>query len=473
MFHVLLVDDELSVTDALQCSINWGALGLTVSAVAQSGEQALACIESTPIDIVITDIRMANIDGLSLCQRISKMERSIQTIIISGFAEFSYAQKALSYGALGYCLKPLEYDELKRHLQRAVHQLRQNSQTPDHDDLLDALQNADSGEFARTLTYFGLRADVYYAAVCVGKAPLPLSPQQKRISLRLGYRQDAYISTEPFAPENVHAYLQDAQSRGLSFTEEGCSADDLPRTIQKLNNSAFQFFVEPESKLFSEKQEDHAAPVLREIAQAAAQCDAARTAALLDAFHGEAGRMFTLRSVWCLYTILSSSDAFGAAFSTDNIYSPEQLVFQFKSFSTLLAALQERVSARLPPPGASALSNASFLQMINYIDTHYDRGLSLGELAREMNLNANYLSQVFKKETGKTFLKYITDLRIEKAKKMLDSGEHSIGEIASALGFNDYFYFLKTFKRVTGLTPKQYKHGYAAPGVTLPPASDP
>ena len=45
---------------------------------------------------------------------------------------------------------------------------------------------------------------------------------------------------------------------------------------------------------------------------------------------------------------------------------------------------------------------------------------------------------------------------------MLDSGSYSISEIASALGFNDYFYFLKTFKRVTGLTPKQYKHGYTA-----------
>lgn len=472
MYHVLLVDDEPSVTDALQRSINWEALGLKISAVVQSGEQALSCIKSTPIDIVITDIRMANIDGLSLCQQIAKMNRGIQTIIISGFAEFSYAQKALSYGARGYCLKPLEYDELKRHLQRAVHQLRQISQTPDHDDLLDALQNADSQELARTLSCFGACSSVYYAAVCIGcKAPFPLPAQQKSISLRLGYRQDAYISTEPFAEDSIQTCLLDARSRGLSFTAEGCSVDALPRTIQKLNNAAFQFFVEPKFKLFSEKLEDHAAPVLREIAQATAQCDAARTAALLDSLHGTAGRIFTLRSAWRLYTLLSSSDAFGTAFSADDIYSPEQMVFQFKSFSALLGILHERVSAGAIPPSTSSLSNASFLEMIHYINTHYDRGLSLGELAREMNLNANYLSQVFKKETGKTFLKYITDLRIEKAKQMLDCGEYSISEISSSLGFNDYFYFLKTFKRVTGLTPKQYKHGFT-PSDTAPPPSE-
>ena len=103
-------------------------------------------LESTPIDIVITDIRMANTDGLSLCQKISRMERNIQTIIISGFAEFSYAQRAISYGAVGYCLKPLEYDEIKRVLLRAVHRLKRADPQPDYDDLLDALQNADEPE---------------------------------------------------------------------------------------------------------------------------------------------------------------------------------------------------------------------------------------------------------------------------------------------------------------------------------------
>ena len=71
-------------------------------------------------------------------------------------------------------------------------------------------------------------------------------------------------------------------------------------------------------------------------------------------------------------------------------------------------------------------------------------------------MNANYLGQVFKRETGKTFTTYVTDMRIERAKVMLMTGSVSIGGIADAVGFNDYFYFLKTFKRVTGTTPKQY-----------------
>ena len=182
MFQVLLADDEPSVTDALRRSINWAACGLEVAAVVTSGEEALACINERPIHIVITDIRMANTDGLSLCQQISRMNRGIQTIIISGFAEFSYAQKALSYGALAYCLKPLEYDELKRHLQRAVHRLREASHLPDHDDLLDALQNGDVPELRATLHELGLPGDAFYAAVCVGKAAFPMLPASQTLT---------------------------------------------------------------------------------------------------------------------------------------------------------------------------------------------------------------------------------------------------------------------------------------------------
>ena len=463
MFRVLLADDEPSVTDVLQRSINWAALELEVAAVVQSGAQALACIASEPIDIVITDIRMANVDGLALCQQIARMDRHIQTIIISSFAEFSYAQKALSYGALAYCLKPLEYDELRRHLQRAVHRLKKLSHMPDHDDLLDALQNGDSGELDGALSCFGLHAPAYCAAVCTGKAPFPLPAGHKGLHLRLGYRQDGYIAAQPFPEESIRLYLEDPRSQGLSFTAQGRPVEALAQAIKALSNAAFQFFVEPDRKLFPEHQEDRAAPLLREIARAAGRGDEALTGSLLADLHGPSGRLFTLRSVWRLYTILASSDAFSAAFSADDIYSPEQLVFRFQNFSALLATLQERVCAGAPAHSAGALSNAGFLKMIHYIDTHYDQGLSLGDLALEMNLNANYLSQVFKKETGKTFLKYVTDLRIEKAKAMLDSGNYSISEIASALGFNDYFYFLKTFKRVTGLTPKQYRYGYTAP----------
>ena len=97
MHHVLLVDDEAAVTSSLQHEIDWDSLGLCVIGIAKNGVEALNIIQNNPIDILITDIRMAEMDGLSLSRQIFRMNQNIQIIIISGYAEFSYAQKALSY----------------------------------------------------------------------------------------------------------------------------------------------------------------------------------------------------------------------------------------------------------------------------------------------------------------------------------------------------------------------------------------
>ena len=141
MHYVLLVDDEAAVTRSLQHEIDWASLNLSVAAVARNGMEALAILENRTIDIVITDIRMADYDGLSLSRQISHMNQNIQIIIISGYAEFSYAQKALSYGVIGYCLKPVEYGELTRCLHLAVRKLEHSSKSSTYDDLLVAAKS--------------------------------------------------------------------------------------------------------------------------------------------------------------------------------------------------------------------------------------------------------------------------------------------------------------------------------------------
>ncbi len=454
MYQVLLADDEPSVTDALCRSINWSDVGLQVAAVVRNGKEALKCLQTRPIDIVITDIRMANVDGLSLCQEIAAMERNIQTIIISGFAEFSYAQKAISYGIIGYCLKPLEYDEIRRYLRRAVQRLNQSEQQSDYDGLLEALQDGKEEELLGALSSFGLNAAAYYAAFSVGREPYPVQSRQD-VVLRMGYHQFAYFSQLPFSEEQINAFAQSEQLEGFSCTETAQPVAALPQVVRDMNNSAFQFFFEPERKIFPEKLEDKAAPILQKITRVAALGDAEQTLALLRRLHGADGDGFTLRSAWRLYGVISSCRFFLEA--DEDIASPAQCVFKFHDFSAMLTALERCVSEGSAEQRDDTISNSRFIQMMSYVNSRYDRGLTLNELAKEMNLNANYLGQVFKKETGKTFMKYITELRIDKAKEMLDSGEYSISQIASRLGFDDYFYFLKTFKRVVGLTPKQYK----------------
>ena len=121
MFHVVIADDESRIIKTIMSSIAWTKLGLSVVGIASDGLQALDLAEREKADILITDIRMPVLDGLELCERLHKISPKTQIILISGYADFSYAQKGIELGVLGYCLKPLNISELQRLLSKHWH----------------------------------------------------------------------------------------------------------------------------------------------------------------------------------------------------------------------------------------------------------------------------------------------------------------------------------------------------------------
>lgn len=109
---LLIVDDEWLITDSLRSLEEWGERNIEVVGTAASGVEALAWLDKTALDMVITDIRMPDMDGLELLRQIYQRSPQIDVIIISGYEEFAYAKTALSYQAKGYILKPIDTDEL-------------------------------------------------------------------------------------------------------------------------------------------------------------------------------------------------------------------------------------------------------------------------------------------------------------------------------------------------------------------------
>ena len=95
-----------------------------------------------------------------------------------------------------------------------------------------------------------------------------------------------------------------------------------------------------------------------------------------------------------------------------------------------------------------------------YLQEHLAEDLSLSVLADEFHLNPQYISQLFKNEIGVNFLSYLTNIRIEKAKKLLLSTSLSVAEIAEQSGYGDYRVFTKVFKKAEGITPSQYRRDF-------------
>lgn len=95
---------------------------------------------------------------------------------------------------------------------------------------------------------------------------------------------------------------------------------------------------------------------------------------------------------------------------------------------------------------------------LDYIDANYDRDtLSLNSVAENIGMSANYLSAIFSQSMQKTFVEYVTEKRIEKAKKLLKQTDKTSGEIAREAGYKDAHYFSFVFKKLQGCSPREYR----------------
>ncbi|WP_284639497.1 response regulator transcription factor [Paenibacillus silviterrae] len=123
MYQLLIVDDEPSVVDTIAHTLPWQELGVAEVMCAYSGREALELIKKHVVDIVITDIRMPGMDGIQLMEQSAKFTRSTQFILLTGYAEFDYAKRALQLGAADYLLKPVSDSQLIESIRRIIQQL--------------------------------------------------------------------------------------------------------------------------------------------------------------------------------------------------------------------------------------------------------------------------------------------------------------------------------------------------------------
>lgn len=106
------------------------------------------------------------------------------------------------------------------------------------------------------------------------------------------------------------------------------------------------------------------------------------------------------------------------------------------------------------------VSNLLVLRAIQYMEIHYSDRISLKDVANELYISPNYLSELFKKHTGQTFSDYLLSVRMEKSKLYLSNIAYKVADIAELVGFSDSRYFSSTFKKFYGMTPMEYRNQY-------------
>ncbi len=143
---------------------------------------------------------------------------------------------------------------------------------------------------------------------------------------------------------------------------------------------------------------------------------------------------------------------------TDYILKP----VNYEEFGTCIDNLkislfEQRVSDAAEP---EKQEERTITGITRYLQEHLAEEISLSVLAEQFHLNPQYISQLFKSEIGVNFLAYLTNIRMEKAKKLLLATSLSIAEVAEQSGYRDYRVFTKAFKKSEGITPSQYRRDF-------------
>lgn len=452
MYTVLLADDEPSVLETTISQIPWEDFSLTVKYAVNTGKEAYDLILSDTPDIAILDIRMPGYSGLEISKQIQKQKLKTKVIIVSGYAEFSYAQKSMQYGVLGYCLKPVEYDELTSLLLKAVSMLKETPDTDNATSFLDAIEKGDNDfikDFLKKQSFEGVQ---FYLASSLGTVPLPVNDA---LTIKLGSDQYVYLSEAPF---DKYALLSIREDQHIGILPKPVYECQLNVAINIVLSMAYQSFISRSIEICDFYTDISDIPIFHMIQNALEFNDKPRLCALLHECLENAG-LFSVQSAQQLFNSIILNYKIVENSQDYYMYSFKQLVHAYGSFEEMISSLIDIVEFSSESKTSSQdFSNSHLMKIMKYINTYYAENISLNDVASVVNLNPNYISSMFKKSVGSTFSQYLTKLRIENAKKLLKGTNVSISDVSVQSGFNDYFYFLKTFKKYTGETPSEYRN---------------
>ncbi|WP_019909854.1 response regulator transcription factor [Paenibacillus sp. HW567] len=170
----------------------------------------------------------------------------------------------------------------------------------------------------------------------------------------------------------------------------------------------------------------------------------------------ECVRDWTLKLLLDLKLKLHSLQSIRPAYSADTLHKE---IVDIDSLSALREWLDNHLESIAAARGAGAggSKRAEVTEACKYVSLRLSSRISLDEVADHLHLNASYFSRLFKKETGTTFIEYVTRLKMERAKELLDGTHSTVGEICEQLGYDNQSYFIKTFKVHAGVTPAEYR----------------
>ncbi|GIP28526.1 hypothetical protein J23TS9_36560 [Paenibacillus sp. J23TS9] len=465
-YKIVMVDDEKWVLKDIRRSVDWDSYGYEVVGEAMNGILGLKAIQELRPHLVITDVRMPGMDGLELIREVNRLGLDTRFIVSSGHAEFQYAQQALNAGAIGYCLKPFEEEEMASLLIR-FRAMQQEKELLLQMELLylmsDRLEH--EGYADELLVRMGLswnREQGMIVVAVMGEDQELRSISVPHIRVRTGKQETMYL-----LEAGLEGSMDHDLTVGLSILPDikgfGCSRritdiGQLRCAYQEAEIASYQCFITGRKGPFMPVTE-RLWPEIKELFQQMGnQFNLEQASRACDMFmqHAEQGTVDiqdALRFYNTFFLMYS-----GQVEQDEYIHSFEQLVEKYGTLANMMNEIRNLSSHRSELAGElGQVKNETLQDILRYLDGHFTDDVSLKSISEQFYVNPSYLSQLFRKMVNTTFLQYVTDKRIAYACQLLSRSRLSIYEISEQSGYPNYFYFAKIFKKIIGKTPTQYR----------------
>lgn len=472
--RILIVEDEKMIRQGIVAMLK--RMPVTIGEIFESrnGEEALEILKNNNIDLMITDIRMPRMDGITLVKKIQELPNKPMVIVVSGYDDFNYAVEVLRQGVRDYLLKPIEREKFTKvimQIQQEIESRREETQMEQKigsQQLKYLLLNKEiTAEEITTIEkqFSKMFPSETYILCCMNEKPefVMVDPAVYYLSDMEG---QCLILLEP---DKFATHIEEQGSdygMGISSVHKGIS--ELPRAYQEALFARKEAFVKCLPFHYYEDFQYQYETIPDDFPQQFVQLFG--TQKVEDGLKKFGNIRFKAR----MNRISSDTLIEITRHILEQLIENYERIIEFdmEEFQKLREPLRYqsadqyyelldnwiRTMQQLIMEEFDDYKNKEKINMaIQYIKDHYKTELNMAVVSNMISMNYSLFSLNFKQYTGMNFVNYLKKIRIDEAKRLLEETEEKIIDISQMVGYDNEKHFMKTFKSVCGVSPSEYR----------------
>lgn len=485
MYKILAVDDEYMILEGLKYLLPWEKLGFEFVKSARTAMEALEYLAENQVDLVISDITMPEMTGIEMIELAQQQGRKFAAIFLSGYQEFEYVKEGIRLGVKDYLVKPVDKEELEKNILKIKAELddlnqRQNQEQMIRENMLLRWLNDElnESEFEKLRTEFHLDAKGPFTVLKIladshefisiidiarkfGQSLIIMGGGQQQHQIIIIFIGQIRLLTTFLANlKNKYAQLIKIYvGETISEWENLYESYAKVLQIEEINNFYPDLLPNFSSEIESELVRDdlsflsfNKSLMIGDIKTIHHELDNIFEQVVIQQIPPENAKYI----VFLLFNdIFRQYPTIGKELYEDIIEKIRRsnTIYELKMLLTTL--LDDSIYQNIDTHFSSLTKN-----VIEIVQKNYHQDLTLKNVADQLHVNAVYLGQVFKKEFHYSFSQYINQARIKRAQYLLLNSDLNINEIAETIGYNNTNYFSKMFKKLNGISPKDFRDDY-------------